>query len=75
MTKPPDRSAAKAQFQSLDVQDGVGRVLPLDVGHEQPVAELTPAEEASLQTSLDQAAREEFATDEGFRTIWAKHGL
>ena len=36
---------------------------------------LTAEEETSLQESLAQAARGEFATDEEIRAIWAKHKL
>jgi predicted transcriptional regulator len=37
--------------------------------------QLTPEEEASLEESLAQAERGEFATDDQIRAIWAKHEL
>jgi predicted transcriptional regulator len=39
------------------------------------VIPLTAGQEASLEESLAQAERGEFATDERLRAIWAKHGL
>ena len=50
--------------------------LPEDTsGGDQPVIQLSAAEEASLAESLAQADRGEFATDEQVRAIWAKYGL
>ena len=75
MTKLLQQAVEKVQSLPPDVQDEAARVLLLYVGSDEPVVELTDEEEASLQTSLDQAARGEFATDEEIRAIWAKHGL
>jgi predicted transcriptional regulator len=36
---------------------------------------LTAGEEASLEESIQQTERGEFATDEEVRAIWAKYGL
>jgi predicted transcriptional regulator len=44
-------------------------------GEPQPVLQLSPEEEASLDESLAQADSGEFATDEQVRVIWAKHNL
>jgi predicted transcriptional regulator len=44
-------------------------------GEDQPPAQLSAEEAASLEESLAQADRGEFATDEQVRAIWAKHGL
>jgi hypothetical protein len=41
----------------------------------EPVYKLTPEEAASLDKSLRQAARREFASDEEVRALWAKYGL
>jgi len=57
------------------MQDEVALVILQLTGHEQPVFQLTEAEAASLDKSLAQAARREFATDEEVRAVWAKHGL
>jgi predicted transcriptional regulator len=44
-------------------------------GDDQPVVQLSSAEEASLVESLAQADRGEFASDEQVRAIWAKYDL
>ena len=44
-------------------------------GEDQPVIQLSAAEEASLAESLAQADRGEFATEEQVRAIWAKYDL
>ena len=58
-----------------ETQDDLARVLLQLVGEDQPVIQLSAEEEASLEESLAQAERGEFATDEQVRAIWAKHGL
>ena len=58
-----------------ETQDDLARVLLQLAGEDQPVIQLTAEEEASLEESLAQAERGEFATDEQVRAIWAKHGL
>ncbi|MGO9005731.1 MAG: hypothetical protein ACLQIQ_14665 [Beijerinckiaceae bacterium] len=44
-------------------------------GDDQPGMLLTAEEKASFAKSRGEAARQEFATDEQVRAIWAKHGL
>jgi predicted transcriptional regulator len=56
-----------------EVQDDLARILL--AGKDQPVVQLSAAEEASLAESLAQADRGEFATDEQIRAIWAKYDL
>jgi hypothetical protein len=58
-----------------ETQDDLARVLLQLAGEDQPVFQLSAEEEASLEESLAQAERGEFATDEQVRAIWAKHGL
>ncbi len=58
-----------------ETQDDFARVLLQLAGEDQPVIQLSAEEEASLEESLAQAERGEFATDEQVRAIWAKHGL
>jgi hypothetical protein len=58
-----------------ETQDDLARVLLQLAGEDQPVIQLSAEEEASLEESLAQAERGEFATDEQVRAIWAKHGL
>ncbi len=75
VTKLLEQAVEKLQSLPPDVQDEAARVLLLYVGDDEPMVELTAEEEVSLRTSLDQATRGEFATDEQVRAIWAKHGL
>jgi predicted transcriptional regulator len=58
-----------------DVQDELARILLQLAGKDQPVVQLSPADEASLEESLAQADRGEFATNEQVRAIWAKYNL
>jgi hypothetical protein len=58
-----------------EVQDDLARILLQLAGKDQPVVQLSAAEEASLAESLAQADRGEFATDEQVRAIWAKYDL
>jgi hypothetical protein len=51
------------------------KLIDQPAGPDQPVIQLSPAEEASFAESLAQADRGEFATDEQVRAIWARHGL
>jgi hypothetical protein len=58
------------------MQEAIARpVLQLTGYEDQPVIQLTSEEAASFDESFAQAARDEFATDEQMRAIWAKHGL
>jgi hypothetical protein len=75
MTKLFEHAVDVARGLPPEVQDDLARVLLELAGEDQPVVELTPAEEASLQGSLAQADRREFATDEEVRSVWAKYGL
>ena len=58
-----------------ETQDDLARVLLQLAGEDQPAIQLSAEEETSLEESLAQAERGEFATDEQVRAIWAKHGL
>jgi hypothetical protein len=75
MTKLFEHAVDVARGLPPEVQDDLARVLLELAGEDQPVVELTPAEEASFQGSLVQADRREFATDEEVRSVWAKYGL
>jgi predicted transcriptional regulator len=75
MTKLLERAIEAARALPPEMQDEIAAVVLQLAGEEPPVYELTAEEEASLQESLEQAARGEFATDEELRAIWAKHGL
>jgi hypothetical protein len=58
-----------------DRQDELARILLQLAGVEQPPYELTPEEQADINSSLAEAERGELATDEEVRAMWAKHGL
>jgi hypothetical protein len=57
------------------MQDELARVLLQLAGVDQPPVALDDAEAASLDESLSQAERGEFASEDAIRAIWAKHGL
>jgi hypothetical protein len=75
MTKPLEQAVEAARALPPDMQDELARILLQLAGEDQPVIQLTAEEASSLEASLAQAARGEFATDEQVRAIWAKHGL
>ena len=59
---------------SPEMQDEVARLVLTFTGHDQRPIMLTPEELADLEASDAEVLREEFATDEHMRAIWAKHG-
>jgi predicted transcriptional regulator len=75
MTKLLEQAVETVRGLPPDVQDELARLLLQLAGEDQPVVQLSAAEEASFDKSLAQADRGEFATDEQVRAIWAKHGL
>jgi predicted transcriptional regulator len=75
MTKLLEQAVETVRGLPADVQDDLARLLLQLAGEDQPVVQLSAAEEASFDKSLAQADRGEFATDEQVRAIWAKHGL
>jgi hypothetical protein len=75
MTKLLEQAVETVRGLSPEMQDDLARVLLQLAGKDQPVLQLSAEEEASLDESLAQADRGEFATDEQVRAIWAKHGL
>ena len=75
MTELLDHAVKTVRALSPEIQDDLARVLLQLAGADQPTVDLTQEEEASFQTSFDQAARGEFATDEQVRAVWVKHGL
>lgn len=76
MTQLLDRAFERVRTLPPETQDAYARVLLRLAGDddEGDVYQLTPEEQASLATSLDQAAHGEFASDEEVRAVWAKHG-
>jgi predicted transcriptional regulator len=75
MTKLLEQAVEAARALPPAMQDELARMLLQFAGEDQPVIQLTAEEASSLEASLAQAARGEFATDEQVRAIWAKHGL
>ena len=75
MTKLLEQAVDTLRALSPETQDDVARLLLQLVGDEQPAIVLTAAETASLQDSLAQVSRGDFATDDQIGSVWAKHGL
>jgi hypothetical protein len=75
MTKLLEEAVATVRGLAPEVQDDLARILLQLAGKDQPVVQLSAAEEASLAESLAQADRGEFATDDQVRAIWAKYDL
>ena len=73
MTKLLEHAVETVRGLPPEVQDELARILLQLAGKDQPVVQLSVAEEASLAESLAQADRGEFATDEQVRAIWAKY--
>jgi hypothetical protein len=73
MTKLLEQAVETVRGLPPEVQDDLARILLQLAGKDQPVAQLSAAEEASLAESLAQGDRGEFATDEQVRAIWAKY--
>jgi hypothetical protein len=75
MTKLLEHAVQTVRGLSPEMQDDLARMLLQFAGEDQPVVQLSAAEDASFDESLAQADRGEFATDEQVRAIWTKHGL
>jgi predicted transcriptional regulator len=76
MTTLFDQAVETVRSLPAERQDEIARLLLEIAGEDNAsVVQLTPDEEMSLDESMAQAARGEFATDEEIRAIWAKHGL
>jgi hypothetical protein len=75
MTDLLERAIERVRSLPPETQDNYARVLLQLTGEDQPAIQLTAEEEAALDESEAAEARDEFATDEQMRAIWAKHGL
>ncbi|MGD9540237.1 hypothetical protein [Methylocystis sp.] len=75
MTKLLEKAFEAARSLPAAMQDEMARVIIAMTGEQTPAMQLSPEEEASFEESLAQAERDEFATDDQVRAIWAKHGL
>lgn len=75
MTILLERAVEALRGLPAETQDDLARMVLQCVGEDQPQVQLTAEEEASLEESLAQERRGEFASDEQVRAIWAKHAL
>ena len=75
MTKLLEQAVETVRGLPPEIQDELARMLLQLAGEAQPLLQLSPEEEASLDESLAQADGGEFATDEQVRAIWAKRNL
>jgi len=75
MTKLFEHAVEAVRHLPPDMQDELARVLLQLTGEDQPIADLTPDEEAAVERSRAAAVRGEFATDAQVKAVWAKHGL
>ncbi|MCF4125165.1 hypothetical protein [Methylobacterium sp. SyP6R] len=72
MTDLLEEAVARVRSQA---QDDVARAMLAVIDDERSLVVLSPEEKASFATSLAQAERGEFASDEEVAAIWAKHDL
>jgi hypothetical protein len=75
MTKLLEQAVETVRGLPPEEQDELARILLQLAGRDQPVVQLSAADEASFEESLAQADRGEFATEEQVRAIWAKYNL
>jgi hypothetical protein len=75
MTKLLEHAVETVRSLPPETQDELALLLLQLAGEDQPPIQLTDEEEASLEESIQQMERGEFATDEEVRAIWAKYGL
>ena len=75
MTKLFERAIATMRDLPAETQDGLARIILSLTNDELPPIELSEAEAASFEESLEQASRREFADEEQVKAVWSKHGL
>lgn len=76
MTKLLEQALKAVRDLPADVQDDIARiVLELAGNDDAPPVALSSEERAAIARSKAAAGRDEFATDEQVRAVWAKHGL
>jgi hypothetical protein len=76
MTKLLDKALEAVRLLPPDDQDEIARVIMQLAGSDLPApVALSPEEREAIGRSKRAAARDEFATDEQIRAVWAKHGL
>lgn len=75
MTKLLDQALEAARVLPPDAQDDIARVVLQLIRDDAEPVTLSPEERGAISVSKAAAARDEFATDEQVRAVWAKHGL
>ena len=75
MTELLERAVEILRGLPPETQDALARILLQLAGDNPSIVRLSADEEESFKTSLLEAERGEFATDDEIRAIWAKHGL
>lgn len=75
MTKLLEQAVETVRSLPPEIQDELARMLLQMAGEDQPLLQLSPEEEASLDESFAQTDSGEFATDEQVQAIWAKRNL
>lgn len=76
MTKLLDDAVEVVRGLPSDAQDTIARVvLRLAGSDDDAPAALSPEERAAIAASKAAAGRDEFATDDQIRALWAKYGL
>jgi len=75
MTKLLERALEIARGLPPDAQDDIARIVLQLAKDETATVPLTPEERSAIAASKEAAARDEFATEEQIRAVWAKHAL
>ena len=75
MTELLERAVETLRGLPPETQDALARILLQLTGDDPSIVRLSAEEEEFFKTSLLEAERGEFATDDEIRAIWAKHGL
>lgn len=75
MTDLLERAVRTARALSPEMQDEIACMVLAYAGHDEPVIELTPEEEADLIEAQAEMARGEFATDAEVEAVFFKYRL
>lgn len=72
MTKLLDRAIEAARELPAEMQDELAHLVMRFLQGGEEIYLMSPEEEASFKTSLEQAARGEFASEERMQAIWER---
>jgi predicted transcriptional regulator len=73
MTDLLERAVRTARALSPEMQDEIARMVLAYAGHDEPVIELTPEEEADLIEAQAEMERGEFATNTEVEAVFSKY--